>query len=148
MSKKVIPFIKPGQKQQPPPGGNPVHLSSMGPKNSNDGKIVDHGTLGKLNYEVYERGVIHIFNDNRPGPDTLRFKKDIYIFEDEIKKIDFEKLSDGEQSIINGSGDNDHLVFTKENGDIKISLKRREFEALGLLKSILTKGQQILKGGK
>ena len=144
MSKKVIPFIKPGQKPlSPPASGNPVPLSSMGPKNSNDGKIVDHGTLGKLDYEVYERGVIHIFDK-----DGLRFKKDIYIFEDEIKKVNFEKLCDGEQNVINGSGDNDHLVFTKENGDIKISLKRREFEALGLLKSILTKGQQILKGGK
>ena len=136
MSKKVIPFIKSGQQQSPV-------LSSMGPKKSLDGKIVDHGTLGKLEYEVYERGVVHIFDKG-----GLRFKKDIYIFEDEIKKVNFVKLSDGEQQIIDGSGDNDHLVFTKENGDIKISLKRREFEVLGLLKAILTKGQSILKGGK
>jgi hypothetical protein len=135
MSKKVIPFIQHGQQAGIP------SLSSMGSKKSLDGKILDHGTLGKLNYEVYERGVIHIFDKD------LRFKKDIYIFEDDLKKIDFEKLSGGEQHLINGSGDNDHLVFTKENGDIKISLKRREFEALGLLKSILTKGQKILKGG-
>jgi len=140
MSKKVIPFINPRKDQQA--AGTPA-LSSMGPKKSNDGKIVDHGTLGKLEYEVYERGVIHIFDK-----DGLRFKKDIYNFEDEIKKINFEQLSDGGQRHIDGSGDNDHLVFTKENGDIKISLKRREFEALGLLKAILSKGQSILKGGK
>ena len=137
MTKKVIPFIKPDPILKAPV------LSSAGPKKSDDGIILDHGTLGKLDYEVYERGVIHIFDK-----DGLRFKKDISIFEDEIKKIDFEKLSDGKQSLINGSGDNDHLVFLKENGDIKISLKRREFESLALLKSILTKGQQILKGGK
>jgi hypothetical protein len=136
MSKKVIPFIKPGQSA----GGAPA-LSSMGPKKSDDGKIVDHGTLGKLDYEVYDRGVIHIFDKD------MRFKKDINIFEDEIKKIDFDGMLDGDEHVINGSGDNDHLAFTKENGDIKISLKRREFEALGLLKSILTKGQKILKGG-
>jgi len=135
MSKKVIPFIKSGQQQSPV-------LSSMGPKKSLDGKIVDHGTLGKLEYEVYERGVIHIFDK-----DGLRFKKDIYIFEDEIKNFNLEKYPDGDSHIIDGSGDNDHLVFMKENGDIKITLKRREFEAIGLLKSILTKGRQILKGG-
>ena len=138
MSAKTIPFIKPKSELQT---ASPI-LDSKGPKKSLDGKIVDHGTLGKLEYEVYERGVIHIFDK-----DGLRFKKDIYIFEDDIKSIKFEKLPDGTEHIINGSGDNDHLVFTKENGDIKISLKRREFEALGLLKSILTKGQKILKGG-
>ena len=142
MSKKVIPFIKPGQSQ---PGavqqaGIPV-LSSMGPKKSNDGNIVDHGTLGKLEYEVYDRGVVHIFDKA-----NLRFKKDINYFEDEIKKLDFEKMIDGGEYTIQGSGDNDHLVFSKEDGDIKITLKRREFEALGLLKAILIKGQKILKG--
>jgi hypothetical protein len=137
MTKKVIPFIKPDPALKVPV------LSSAGPKKSDDGNIVDHGTLGELDYEVYERGVIHIFLQ-----DCLRFKKDINIFEEEIKKFNFEKMTDGEEMVIQGSGNNDHLVFTKENGDIKIALKRREFEAIGLLKSILTKGQKILKGGK
>jgi hypothetical protein len=140
MSKKVIPFIKPVQQKF---AGVPA-LSSQGPKKSNDGKIIDHGTLGNLEYEIYERGVIHIFESSS----SPLFKKDIYVFEDEIRGIDFDLLPEGEDHIIKGSGDNDHIVFTKENGDIKISLKHREFEALALLKSILTKGHNILKGGK
>lgn len=140
MSKKVIPFIKPGK--QSVAGGSPVALESLGPKKSDDGKIVDHGTLGKLSYEVYDRNVIHIFDK-----DGLRFKKDIYIFEDVIKSYDFERMLDGSEHLIQGSGNNDHLLFTKANGDIQITLKHREFEALGLLKSIITKGQRMLKGG-
>jgi hypothetical protein len=103
MSKKVIPFIKPGQHQQAIQQVGTL-LSSMGPKKSLDGKIVDHGTLGILEYEVYERGVIHIFTGHAAPPKDLRFKKDINYFEDEIKKFDFEKLPDGEEYIIQGSG--------------------------------------------
>ncbi|MBE3085862.1 MAG: hypothetical protein IMZ64_06560 [Bacteroidetes bacterium] len=136
MSHKTIPFIKPNQS----PGG--PALDSKGPKKSSDGKIVDHGTLAELDYEIYERGVIHIFNKD------LQFKKDIYIFEEEIRRIKFDQMSDGEVKEIKGSGDNDHLILTKENGDVKISLKKREFEVLNMLKSILNKGKQKLGGSK
>jgi len=140
MSSKIIPFLGGSKKTSPVPAPS-LSLDSKGPKVSKDGKIVDHGTLAQFDYEVYDRGVIHIFNMD------LRFKKDIYIFEDEIKKIKFEKMSDGETHIIQGSGDNDHLVFTKQNGDVQITLKSRDFEAVTLLKSILNKGKQCLTGG-
>lgn len=145
MAKKLIPFLQ-GKTSAPvqKTPGTPA-LSSKGPKNSGDGKIVDHGVLGDLNYEIYERGVIHIFNDNRPGPGTLRFKKDLYIFEDEIKKVDFNKMIDVGYEI-KGSGDNDHLVFSKENGEIKISLKKREFEIMDTLKNILNNGKKLTGG--
>ena len=137
MSNKLIRFI--GKKNQPVnPIGGPA-LSSLGPKKSDDGKIVDHGKLGNLDYEIYNRGVIHIFDK-----DGLRFKKDIYIFEEEIKKISFDKMIDGDCREIKGSGDNDNLVFSKKDADIGISLKRKEFKALELLKDVLNKGKQKL----
>ena len=140
MSSKIIPFLGGSKKTDKVPAPS-MALDSKGPKDSKDGKIVDHGTLAQLEYEVYDRGVIHIFDKD------LRFKKDIYIFEDEIKKIKFEKMGDGEIHAIQGSGDNDHLVFTKQNGDVQITLKSRDFEAVTLLKSILNKGKQCLTGG-
>jgi hypothetical protein len=140
MSKKLIPFLSSKQKG-PTPAGAPG-LSSMGPKKSDDGKIVDHGNLGNLNYEIYERGVIHIYDSN------LRFKKDIYMFEDELKRLNLEKMSDGGEVMIKGSGDNDHLVFSKESGEIKISLKKSEFEVMDTLKNILNKGKKLTGGSK
>ena len=131
--KKVIPFTK--QDKNPV-----VALDSKGPKPSLDGKIVDHGSLGDLNYEVFARGVIHIYDH------YLRFKKDIYIFEDELRKLDFDNLSDGKSLTIQGSGDNDHLVFTKDNSDIKITLAKRDFNAISLLKDIIARGNKKLRG--
>jgi hypothetical protein len=136
MSQKIIPFLNKKNSLKVPV------LFSMGPKPSKDGKIIDHGVLGSLEYEIYERGVIHIFDK------SMRFKKDIYIFEDEIKKAKIDNMDDGEEYEIKGSGDNDHLVFSKIDGDIKISLKKKGFEALNTLKNILNKGKQKLGGSK
>ena len=139
MSKKILPFLNKKKSSGKDPGA-PIPLNSMGPKKSDDGKIVDHGTLSDLEYEIYERGVIHIFDKD------LRFKKDIHAFEDEVKGHDFQVMQEGDCFTIFGSGDNDHLTFTRENGDFKISLKKRNFEAIGLLQSILKKGKQKLGG--
>lgn len=147
MAKKLIPFLQKNAPSVSTQASGVPALSSKGPKNSGDGKIVDHGALGDLHYEIYERGVIHVFNDNRPGPDTLRFKKDLYIFEDEVKRVEFDKMGDGEY-LIKGSGDNDHLVFSKENGEIKISLKKREFEIMATLKNILNRGKKLTGGSR
>jgi hypothetical protein len=114
-------------------------LNSQGPATSTDGDMLDHGTLGDLNYEIYKRGVIKIFKDD------LVFKKDINRFDQEVSKIPFERLL--EQQIINGSGDNDHLVFSKVDGDIQISLKRRGFKAIDTLQTVLTKGKKLVEQG-
>jgi len=137
MSKKIIPFFK----KSAPSSESPIALDSKGPKKSSDGKILDHGTLADLEYEIYERGTIHIFNKE------LRFKKDIYIFEREIKTVDFGSLQEGSPFIIKGSGDNDHFVFTKENGELKISLEKRKFEVIGVLQDIIKKGKDKISSG-
>ena len=136
--KKIIPFIKAKTEPQ-----QVVPLQSMGPKNTQDGKILDHGDMGDLKYEVYARGVIHIF-----GQDSLRFKKDLNAFDVEVRQKDFEKLAQGNSYSIFGSGDNDDLIFTKNSsGDIIISLKKKEFEAITLLKSLIKKSQDLVKKG-
>jgi len=120
-------------------------LQSKGSKKTLEGDILDYGTLGSLNYEIYKRGVIKIFDK----ADDLVFKKDINLFETEIVGIDFENMVDA--IVIKGSGDNDHLVFTKVDGDIEMSLKKRGFPAIETLRSALTKGKKLLndqKGGK
>jgi hypothetical protein len=116
MTSKTIPFI------------------SRGPKaDSKDGKILDHGDLGDLKYEVYARNVIHIFNDE------LMFHKDIAIFENEIEKIDFSKMAEGESITIKGAGDTDNLIFKCVGDEIKIELTMKGFDVLNKLKSILKK---------
>ena len=119
MATKVIPFKSAGEK-----------------KDSEDGACVDHGTLGDLKYEVYKRGVIHIFDD------TTIFKKDCGIFEDEVSKIDFTAMGDGDQHVIKGSGDNDDLVFMCDNDEIKISLTKKGLTVIEKLKSVLRKNRK------
>lgn len=96
-------------------------------------QIIDEGTLSKLYYKVYKRGVIHIFNKS----ETMLFKKDCNLFEDELNKLDLNNLREGEDKKIEGSGDNDDLVFTCKNNDIEISLEIREYSMLSKLKNIL-----------
>lgn len=112
-----------------------IPFLSKGSKKSNDGKIIDHGTLGKLKYEIYERGVIHITNGK------LIFHKDKDIFEDEINEIDFDELLNKKEHRINGSGESDHLVFTYKDGDVNIGIKKRDFDAIEKLKKILSGGK-------
>ena len=114
---KMIPFVSKGKKTT----------------KKDDGKILDHGKIGNLDYEIYSRNVIHIFDKK------LKFKKTMDSFEEEMNSHDFEKLKEGEQIIMRGSGDNDHLVFERKNGDLEISLKKRTFNTLEKLKDILSK---------
>jgi len=113
-----------------------IPFMSKGPKaDSKDGRIVDHGDLGDLKYEVYTRNVIHIFDEK------LMFHKDIVAFENEIEKIDFQKMTDGECVTVKGAGDTDNLVFRCADGIVKIELTHRGFDALDKLKSILRKSR-------
>lgn len=111
--------------------GELIPFKSKGPKIRDKENIVDHGQIGDLSYEVYARGVVHIFDKK------LRFKKDCTLFDQELDELDFEKLKEGQEYLITGSGDNDDLTFKKENGDIKIILKVKEFEIINKLKNIL-----------
>jgi hypothetical protein len=138
MTTKVIPFGKKKETIIDPASG--PKLTSRGPQQSSEGAIVDYGTLGDFDYEIYKRGVIRIFGKK------LEFKKDINLFENEIDKLDFGSMTEGSEIIIKGSGDNDHLVFKKVNGDIDIVLKKREFSAIETLRKVLSKGKDKLLG--
>jgi len=99
--------------------------------------IIDEGALGILKYRVFKRGVIHIFNN----AETLLFKKDCDVFENEVDKLKLNDLSDGGSVKIEGSGDNDTLIFSCKKGDIEIKLEKRSY-------GMLTKLKKILNGGK
>ena len=142
MTTKFMPF---GKKKAEGKSKKTLALVSKGPKKSDDGTIVDHGLLGNLEYKVYSRGVIIILD---PENADVVFKKDINVFETELKKIDFDSLSDGDESIINGSGDNDDIVFIKHAGEIGISIRKKEFFAVEALKKILSTGKKKLGNSK
>jgi hypothetical protein len=52
-----------------------------------------------------------------------------------------------EEILISGSGENDHLVFSKEDGELTISLRKRDFEIIGKLKGILSRGKKKVSNG-
>jgi hypothetical protein len=118
---------------------------SKGPKKSgkdDDGVVIDHGKIGSLDYEVYKRGakqgspilVLHIFNSK------MRFKKDADVFEDELDKIDFDKLD--ERHVIKGSGDNDDLVLMLKDGDVVFDLTKKGLTMINKVKDILSKNRK------
>jgi len=119
--KNVIPFL----------------VNSRGAKKSNDGSIIDHGDIGDLKFEVYSRNdrfrVIHIFNAKK----TALFKKDAEDFRDAIDAINFEDMADGTEHVIEGSGDNDDLIFTCVSGEIKLNIRRKGLSVIDKLKSII-----------
>lgn len=122
MSGSVIPFVK---------------KKSDGPTTGPEGEVVvDHGTIGTLSYEIYERGVIHIFDDQ-----NLRFKKALDAFEDELNQIKFEDMIEGDETIMKGSGDNDNLVFVCNGDEIDIILSKRGFDIIEKLRSIIASGK-------
>lgn len=102
-----------------------------------DGPIVDTGSIGDLKYDVYQRGSIHIFNQEK----TLFFKKGCDSFEDALKELDLNNMAENQVKVIKGSGDNDNLVFTCKDGDITLSLEKRSYPMVDHLRSLLKKGQ-------
>ena len=120
MAKKILKFqSKSGRKQ----------------KDLSKGQIVDEGSLGKLKYRVFKRGNVHIAN----MAETLLFKKDCDVFDSEVDQLNLNSLRDGESTKIEGSGENDTLVFVCIKGDIEISLEKRAYNMLTKLKNILTR---------
>ena len=104
--------------------------------------VIDEGTLGDLKYKIYSRGIIHIFDLK------CLFKKDCSAFEDALEELDLHALAEGESERIPGSGDNDTLIFTCENGDVIISLEKPEYGMISKLKKLLSKGKKSKKGDK
>ena len=114
-------------------------LSFVGGKKAPGGrkeKIIEEKNIGNLKLIIMEHGVIHVFDDKK----DLLFKKNADSFEDEIEKIDFTKMAVGDKVQLDGSGDNDHLVFERTEEDVKIYLKKRGFESIEKLKELLKLG--------
>ena len=119
---------------------NVIPFKSLGSKkgsNSTRSNIIDHGNIGSLEYEVFSRGVIHIIDKKS----KLTFKKSCSLFEDDLEKISFDKMSAGDTRVLLGSGDNCDLIFTSNGEDIKLSLKKKEFSVITNLKNLLKKGK-------
>jgi hypothetical protein len=137
MPTKIFPLLHKSGKPQD------QALISRGAKDTKEGEIIDHGAFDKLSYEIYRRGIIKISDELGHV-----FKKDINIFETEVLKIDFAGMTEGQKIMINGSGDNDHLVFSRVNGDVSIELHKREFAAIEKLRGILASGKEKILGTK
>ena len=122
-----------------------LQFQPKGPKNSikanANGKVLDHGKIGNLDYEMYQRGVLHIFDDK------LRFKKDPDVFEDEVDKINFDNMQHGDEHVIEGSGDNPNLVFVCRGDDIKLQLRKKEFKTITMLRKLLGKAKAAKSNG-
>lgn len=119
--KKTLSFVSKGQ---------------MGANKDSDGILADHGKIGNLDYKVYSRGVIHITDR------ILIFKKDPDIFEEKLEEINFKGLSDGDEKVIEGSGDNDDLVITLKDGELELSLRKKEFGILRKLRGLICSGKK------
>ena len=112
-----------------------IPFKGKGPKTTDDGDIIEHGEIGDLKFSVYKRGVIHIAEDDS----SLVFKKDIETFDVELGNIDFEKIKNGQEFVMKGSGENDHLVFYSHKDEIKLKLQSRSLVVIEKLKTILRK---------
>jgi len=121
-------------------GNRIIPFKSKGPKpvDPSDGEVSDHGSIGSLQYEIYKRGCIHIFNRDR----SMIFKKDCDVFEVLLKKMDFNNMSIGTVSTIPGSGDNDDLKIEVTDSDILLNLEKRTNPTLSKLFALLTKGKK------
>ena len=121
----------------PPKTKKVLEFQSRGGKilGNKNGKVVDHGKIGTLEYQMMQRGVVHITDGQ------LTFKKDPDLFEDEIDKIDFDKMKDGDEKIVEGSGDNPNLVFRCRGDDIKLMLRKKEFKTITMLRKLLSKAK-------
>ena len=102
-------------------------------------EIVEEGKVGGLVVRVFARGVLHITNSD----ESRMFKKDPKCFEEELSDIDFQKMNVGDSVVIEGSGDNDDLVFTRVVDNIKLALRRREFGVIKKFREILRRAKKI-----
>ena len=111
-----------------------LHKSS---KKEKDSTIVESGDIGDLSYIIYKRGTIHILQGN-----DLVFKKDIYQFEEDLSRINFEEILNKDTVTIPGSGDNDNLIFFKEDREVKIRIEKKKLPIIQKLLDIIKKGKE------
>jgi len=116
---------------------NLIQFISLGENEKEDKSIIDHGKIDDLNYEVYTRGSVHIIDKK-----GLIFKKDPLLFEEAIDQLDLDSLKDGKEAIIEAAGDNPDLIFKKIDGDIKLSLRKKEYGTINKLKNVLKKAKK------
>lgn len=125
MDQNVIPFIK---------------TSKKGPKRSRDGDVIDHGEICGLQYEVYRRGNVHVFDSN------LRFKKDADVFWKKLVEVD---IQGEEEYVIPGAGDTDDLVFSNDTrGNVVLTLRRKGVAVIDQLKKVVNKGRKSKQEAK
>jgi len=120
---KIIPLIK----------------SKIKTTKSADKAVLEEGKIGDLTIRVYQRGVIHILDSN-----GLTFKKDPEEFEKQIKSLG----DNFKEAVIQGSGDNDDLVLEQKDGDLKITLRKKEHGLITSLKKFVEKAKAIKKESK
>ena len=114
---------------------NVIGFVSKGQKKDGESAL-DHGKIGSLDYELHARGSIHIIDKN-----NNRFKKDPILFEEALDNLDLDSIRDGEETLIEGSGDNPNLIFTKKDGDIKLSLRKKEYGTISKLRNLLRRAK-------
>lgn len=78
---------------------------------------------------------LHIFDGK------LIFKKDMDIFGDELDKMDFSSMADGDENMIEGNGDNDNIIFFCEDGEIDVRLSAKALPVIEKLKSIIRRSR-------
>jgi hypothetical protein len=112
---------------------NLVEFISKGEKKGKE-PALDHGKIGDLDYELHARGCVHIYDK-----EGLRFKKDALLFEDSLDALNLDTLKDGEETFIDGSGDNPDLILKKKDGDIILFLRKKGYSTINKLKDLLKK---------
>lgn len=131
----------------------PIIERTLSRKDKKD-KVVERGTMSKLEIAVYERGVLHITD---PKNLDLVFKKDPEVFEQEMDKLlkpdkdgkcAFDKLAVGESVKVEGSGDNDHLILTMTHKEIEASLEKRGFGVVRTIKNFIGKAKRLAEKAK
>jgi len=100
-------------------------------KDTAEGTIVESGTIGDLNWEVYSYGTIHIMQNGRV------FKKDCDLFEKELDEVPDNAL----RHVIKGSGDNDNLVITQVDGEYVAHVEKSGHMIVEKLRELVTKGK-------
>ena len=120
-------------------------LPFAGLRSKNKSGITDSGEFGNLKFEVYDKWhTIHLIE--KDSKKDIVFKKDCDAFEDEFEDIDFDSMSEGDATKIEGSGDNADLIITVKDGDIEMHLERKEMPTLKRFKNLLTAAKEKVMG--
>ena len=117
-------------------------------------KVVEKGTLGKLEITVYERGVLHITDPAHPDlifkkdPETFEQDMDLFLKQDKDGNCVLSRLNPGESVKIQGSGDNDHLILTVTHDKIEACLESRGFGVIRTIQNFIAKAKRLVEVSK